>query len=65
MPKGFFNGQNWPIILVIDTEDYIFRGKVLAGYRKKLLSLYATAYITIDMNGKFVPLLITSPATFT
>merc|ERR1719461_1056686 len=28
------------------------RGKVLAGYRKKLLSLYATAYITIDMNGQ-------------
>ena len=27
-------------------------GKVIAGYRKKLLSLYATAYITMDLGGE-------------
>ena len=28
------------------------RGKLIASYRKKLLSLYATAYITIETNGE-------------
>ena len=36
--------------------SFQLRGKVVAGYRKKLLSLYATAYITIDMNGRHIQL---------
>ena len=27
-------------------------GRVVAGYRKKLLSLYATAYITAELGGQ-------------
>ena len=27
-------------------------GRVIAGYRKKLLSLHATAYITLEVNGE-------------
>ena len=27
-------------------------GRVVAGYRKKLLSMYATAYITTELNGQ-------------
>ena len=26
-------------------------GKEVAGYRKKLLSLHATAYVTVELNG--------------
>ena len=29
-------------------------GRVIAGYRKKLLSLYATAYITIELGGQIL-----------
>ena len=29
-------------------------GRVIAGYRKKLLSLYATAYITIELSGQIL-----------
>ena len=53
-------GRDWFKIegsaLSINSERIMtdHKGKVLAGYRKKLLSLYATAYITINMNGKFV-----------
>ena len=28
------------------------KGRVIAGYRKKLLSLYATAYITTELSGQ-------------
>ena len=27
-------------------------GKEVAGYRKKLLSLHATAYVTVELNGE-------------
>ena len=27
-------------------------GRVVAGYRKKLFSMYATAYITTELNGQ-------------
>ena len=30
----------------------LFPGKEVAGYRKKLLSLHATAYITVELNGR-------------
>ena len=36
-----------------DTE-----GRVVAGYRKKLLSLHATAYITLEINGQTLKTLI-------
>ena len=28
------------------------KGRIIAGYRKKLLSLYATAYITTKLSGQ-------------
>ena len=28
------------------------KGQIIAGYRKKLLSLYATAYITTELSGQ-------------
>ena len=31
------------------------KGRIIAGYRKKLLSLYATAYITTELSGQILP----------
>ena len=36
---------------VAETTVY-HSGKEVAGYRKKLLSLHATAYITVQLNGE-------------
>ena len=54
--------EEWQITSEFDSLEYrlhfmtteFIRGKLIASYRKKLLSLYATAYITIETNGESI-----------
>ena len=40
------------IFFVLETLICDLPGKEVAGYRKKLLSLHATAYVTVELNGE-------------
>ena len=37
---------------VLKNQIFDAPGKEVAGYRKKLLSLHATAYVTVELNGE-------------